>query len=175
MNHSEDVIRAQKGNREVFVRLIKAAEPSMYRVAKSFLKSDTECADAIQETILKAFQAIRSLKEPGYFKTWLIRILINVCQRMLKTNKQVIPMAELVERAYDSEMQMGLELWEAVRSLEEELRVVVTLFYIEDLALKDIALMLDMPEGTVKSRLYRAREKLVRFLNVDDERSVMYE
>jgi len=175
VNHSEDVIRAQKGNREAFVRLIKSAEPSMYRVAKSFLKSDTECADAIQETILKAFQAIRSVKEPGYFKTWLIRILINVCQRMLKTNKQVIPMAKLVERAYDNEMQMGLELWEAVRSLEEELCVVVTLFYIEDLALKDIALMLDMPEGTVKSRLHRAREKLVRFLNVDDERSVMYE
>ncbi|WP_235857461.1 sigma-70 family RNA polymerase sigma factor [Paenibacillus albiflavus] len=175
MNHSDDVIRAQKGNHEAFVRLIKASEPSMYRVAKSFLKTDMECADAIQETILKAFQAIRSIKEPDYFKTWLIRILINVCQRMLKMNKQVIPMAELTERSYENKMQQGLELWEAVQSLEEELRIIVTLFYIEDVPLKDIALMLDVPEGTIKSRLYRAREKLVCFLSVKDERSVKYE
>ncbi|TCZ78980.1 sigma-70 family RNA polymerase sigma factor [Paenibacillus albiflavus] len=147
----------------------------MYRVAKSFLKTDMECADAIQETILKAFQAIRSIKEPDYFKTWLIRILINVCQRMLKMNKQVIPMAELTERSYENKMQQGLELWEAVQSLEEELRIIVTLFYIEDVPLKDIALMLDVPEGTIKSRLYRAREKLVCFLSVKDERSVKYE
>jgi len=175
VNHSDDVIRAQKGNHEAFVRLIKASESSMYRVAKSFLKTDIECADAIQETILKAFQAIRSIKEPDYFKTWLIRILINVCQRMLKMNKQVIPMAALAERSYENKMQQGLELWEAVQSLEEELRIIVMLFYIEDVPVKDIALMLDMPEGTIKSRLHRAREKLVCFLSVNDERSVKYE
>jgi len=175
VSHSDDVIRAQRGNREAFVRLIKASEPSMYRVAKSFLRTDSECADAIQETILKAFQAIGSIKNPTYFKTWLIRILINVCQRTLKMNKKVIPIAELSEQSYENNMQQGLELWEAVQSLEDELKIIVTLFYVEDVPIKDIAAMLDLPEGTIKSRLYRAREKLVCFLSEDDERSVNYE
>jgi len=175
VSHADDVIRAKRGSREAFVRLIQASEPSMYRVAKSFLRTDSECADAIQETILKAFQAIGSIKEPAYFKTWLIRILINVCQRTLKMNKKVIPIAELSEQSYETNMQQKLELREAVQALEDELRIVVTLFYVEDVSVKEIAVMLELPEGTIKSRLYRAREKLVSLLNAEDERSASYE
>jgi DNA-directed RNA polymerase specialized sigma24 family protein len=84
----------------------------------------------MQEAILKAFKGIRALKEPDYLKTWLIRILINECQRILKQNSQVIPMVDFVERSYRQETQQGLEIWEAVQSLEEDLRIIVTLFYI---------------------------------------------
>jgi RNA polymerase sigma-70 factor (ECF subfamily) len=79
-----DVKLAQKGSKDAFVRLITAAEKSMYRVAKAILKSDNECADAIQESILKAFKSVGGLREPQYFKTWLIRILINECKVILK-------------------------------------------------------------------------------------------
>lgn len=173
MDRTEDVRRAQRGNHEAFVLLIKEYELSMYRVAKSYLKTDPECADAMQETILKAFQAIRTLKEPKYFKTWLFRILINECIRLRKQSVQVVSMAEIAEGSCRIETQQGLEIWEAVQSLEEEFRVVIALFYMEDVPLKEVAQILDIPEGTVKSRLYRAREKLAHFIR--EERGVTYE
>lgn len=95
MQQESEVELAQKGSKEAFSRLIKNSEASMYRVAKSFLKTDTDCADAIQETILKAYKMIRSLKQPQYFKTWLIRILINECKHVLNVKNKVIPMEDL--------------------------------------------------------------------------------
>ncbi|RXZ82621.1 sigma-70 family RNA polymerase sigma factor [Paenibacillaceae bacterium] len=175
MDLSAYVRKAQKGQHEAFVHLIKTNESSMYRVAKSFLKGDTECADVIQESILKAFQGIRALKEPAYFKTWLIRILINECQKAQQRRKQVIPMAELAERSAHKDANERMELDEAISSLDEEFRVIITLFYVEDLPLKEIALMLDIPEGTVKSRLHRAREKLALYLQCTDKRGISYE
>ncbi len=71
MSQENEVRMAQKGSKDAFMRLIKNSELSMYRVAKSFLKSDPDCADAIQEAILKAYRTIASLREPGYFKTLL--------------------------------------------------------------------------------------------------------
>lgn len=98
MELKDTVLRAKRGSHEAFVQIVKACEPSMYRIAKSYLKSDSECADAMQETILKAFQSIGSLREPFYFKTWLLRILINECNRLRKHRSQVIPIAEISER-----------------------------------------------------------------------------
>lgn len=169
----DDILRAARGHHDAFVRIIKACEPSMYRLAKSYLKSDSEIADALQETILKAFQSINTLREPQYFKTWLLRILINECNRMLKHRSQVIPIADMSDRGSYSHDPQHNGLNEAVQALEEELRIVVTLFYLEDLPLKEIASLLDLPEGTIKSRLFRAREKLSRYLR--QERSMTNE
>lgn len=173
MSQQDDILRAKRGNHDAFVRIIKACEPSMYRLAKTYLKTDSECADALQETILKAFQSIGTLREPQYFKTWLLRILINECNRMLKHRSQVIPIAEIVDRGSYSHDPKPNGLNDAVHALEEELRIVVTLFYMEDLPLKEIATLLDLPEGTIKSRLFRAREKLSRYLR--QERSMTNE
>ena len=162
--NEKDVMRAKKGNKEAFVKIIKASEGSMYRVAKSIVHSDVECADAIQETILKAYQSIQNLKNNEYFKTWLIRILINECNKIVKQNKRVIPMESFKENSGKSHIHERLEIQEAIGSLEDELRTIVTLYYIEDLPLKEIANILDIPEGTVKSRLSRAREKLMLVL-----------
>ncbi|MUT68006.1 sigma-70 family RNA polymerase sigma factor [Paenibacillus sp. NEAU-GSW1] len=167
MGLQDDVIKAQGGSHDAFVRLIKACEPSMYRLSKSYVKTDADCADAIQETILKAFKALRTLREPQYFKSWLLRILINECNRLRKQRMQVIPIAELSEQGSYTHERSEQEQWlgEAVQSLEEELRVIVVLFYMEDMPLKEIAELIEVPEGTVKSRLYRAREKLSRYIS----------
>jgi RNA polymerase sigma-70 factor (ECF subfamily) len=175
VKQTDRVRRAQRGNHEAFVQLIQEYESSMYRVAKAFLKSDIDCADVMQETILKVYKGIRALKEPEYLKTWLIRILINECQRLLKQKAQVIPMADFIEKAYRPDTQQDLEIQEAVQSLEEDLRITVTLFCIEDISLVDIALLLEIPEGTVKSRLYRAREKLAHYWQAGEERTHQYE
>lgn len=158
-----------KGDKDSFVRLIKDSEELMYRVAKSILKSAEACADAIQEAIVKAYSSIGSLKEPQYFRTWLIRILINVCNQMRLSSKKVVLIEEWMEQQPDQSASSydRVEIQEAVDALEDEFRVIVTLFYFEDLSIKEIAQSLDLREGTVKSRLNRARSKLAAWLGYE--------
>ena len=162
------VLAAQQGDKDAFVQLIKDAEQTMYRVAKSMLRSDEACADALQETILKAYSSLRTVKEPRFFKTWLIRILINVCNQTLRTNRNVVLIEEWMDTPAASPSSCDkVEIQEAVDSLEDDHRVIVTLFYFEDLSIKEIAQSLDIREGTVKSRLNRARSKLAALLGFD--------
>jgi RNA polymerase sigma factor (sigma-70 family) len=170
-----DVTSAQKGDKEAFVRLIKAAEQSMYRVARAILQSDDACADAIQESILKAYRSLGSLNQPSYYRTWLIRILINECSRMLKLNRRVIFLDTGANQPTTTATYDPIEIQEAIHSLEDEFRVVITLFYFEELSVKEIADALEVPEGTVKSRLSRARTKLAHLLGDLDERRVRHE
>lgn len=163
----QDVIKAQSGERHAFVTIIKCCEPTMYRVSKAILISDEDCADAMQETIIKAYSSIKNLHNPKYFKTWLIRILINECRRILNEQKQVFPLQNYVDIntiAVDAE-ETTFELQDLLSDLMEDLRVTVTLFYVEDLSIKEISNLLDIPEGTVKSRLHRAKKQLYEMMS----------
>lgn len=164
MLQENDVLLAQSGDQEAFIRLINNCESSLYRVAKGFLKEDSDCADAIQETILKSYKSISKLKNPAYFKTWLIRILINECNDMLRTNQKSFPL-ETIEIMADSSVDNFEELREALIQLNEKYRTVVGLFYFEGCSIKEIAEILTIREGTVKSRLNRARLMLASILN----------
>lgn len=160
----QDAKLARRGNKEAFIRLIRACEQSMYRIASALLKSDSDCADAIQEAILKAYQSVSNLREPKYFKTWLLRILINECHKLLQLRNKVIPLPQAQEHSGQEAGYARIEVAEAVASLEDDLRMVVCLHYYDDLAIKDIAALLQIAEGTVKSRLHRAREKLASYM-----------
>lgn len=156
----QEVLRAKKGDKDAFVRLIRLSEQSMYQASKAILHSDNDCADAMQEAILKAYRSIRTLREPAYFKTWLIRILIHECNRLLQHKQKIIPFKELHIAIERDAGYTSIELKEAVRSLEPDLRIVIHLYYFSDWPIKDVSKALDLPEGTVKSRLYRARDLL---------------
>lgn len=163
-----DVRACRKGDRNAFARLIENHRQSMYRVALAILQNDSDAADAIQEAIIKAYLNIKRLKRPEMFKTWLIRILINECNYILRQRKKIVPMDAGVpagqERDY-ADCDTRLVVRKALQALEEELRMVVVLYYYEDLAVKDIAAVLEIPEGTVKSRLARARSLLAEAMN----------
>ena len=182
MNFQYEVGLAIKGSNESFVRIISDMEGFMYRVAKSILQSDNDCADAIQETILKAYKSINSLRQPQFFKTWLIRILINECKKINIQKNKTIPMEEIVPDTSFSDTEDNVLLHEIINLLESDLRTVVLLYYFEDLAVKEISDILDIPEGTVKSKLSRARRKLANILNDRlkeewnyDRKSIWYE
>ena len=78
--------KAMKGDAEAFVQLMELNEVSMYKTAKAILANEEDIGDAIQETILAAYKNIHTLKKAQYFKTWLIRILINKCKDIIKKN-----------------------------------------------------------------------------------------
>lgn len=138
-----DVLLAQKGDKEAFSRLVKALELPMYRVARSIVRSDEDCADAIQETILKAYKSIAQLKKPHFFKTWFMRILINECNQFLRQRKRTIPVAVLPEEHAESAEYGKVDLWEAVNRLEDTLRLIVKLHYLEDMSVGVISELLE--------------------------------
>ena len=148
--------------------LILDSERQMYSTAKSMLYSDQDCADAIQETIVKAFSGVHTLRNDKYAKTWLMRILINECYTILRKTSKVISldeMCETTELAADEKSDYS-DLYKAVGSLKEDLRMPVILYYIEGFKTSEISQILDIPEGTVRSRLARGREQLAGLLQL---------
>ncbi|MGN7453446.1 RNA polymerase sigma factor [Paenibacillus pasadenensis] len=155
---------ARQGDTEAFLELIQQLKGSLYRTARTILKGDEECADALQETILKAYQSIGSLKEPEHVRTWLYRILIHECTAIWrKKARQSLP-GTLPEQAAESSAYRDVELREAIDRLEEPLRLVVLLVYREDLKIADAAAVLGISEGAAKMRLQRSKALLRKWL-----------
>ncbi|MGL5712604.1 MAG: sigma-70 family RNA polymerase sigma factor [Paraclostridium sp.] len=158
------VKKSKKGNSLAFSTLIKHYEKDLYRVAIAITKNNEDALDCIQESILKAYTNIQNLKQDEYFKTWLIKILINQCKYVVEKNKKCVSLLnENVQGSYKDDSS-EIEVKSIVNDLEEDLRVLVILYYFEDIGIKDISNMLDIPEGTIKSRLSRARSKLKNML-----------
>ena len=143
-------------------RLILESERQMYLTAKTILRNDQDCGDAIQEAIVKAFQKIDTLRQDKYAKTWLMRILINECFSLLRRESRYVSMEEMRELSIGEaeEKKDYSDLYSAVRSLKEELRIPVILYYGEDFSIREIAQILEITEGAVQKRLFRARMQL---------------
>lgn len=143
-------------------RLILESERQMYLTAKTILHNDQDCGDAIQEAIVKAFQKIDTLRQDKYAKTWLMRILINECYSLLRRESRYVSLEEMRELSIGEaeEKKDYSDLYSAVRSLKEELRIPVILYYGEDFSIREIAQILEITEGAVQKRLFRARMQL---------------
>jgi RNA polymerase sigma-70 factor, ECF subfamily len=163
-----DVVLAKEGNKEAFCRIIESNKNQLYRIAKGILYLECDIEDVLQEVILKAWQQIASLKNNKYFKSWIIRILINECYSILRKRKKIISLEEIGLLESDNlNSNEKLDLWNALNLLNDELRTVIILFYYEDLPYKDIAKILNLSIGTVRSRLSRAKDKLEEILNAN--------
>lgn len=158
----EDVRRAVEGDSEAIGKIILENTQSMYRVAFSILKNEEEIYDAISNTTVIVFEKISSLRKEEFFKTWLTRILINECYKIYNQNKKIVYLENLGQdniRGY-TDTYTDFETRNIVKNLAQDLRKTVILYYFEDFSVKEIAKVLEIPEGTVKSRLSRARKEL---------------
>lgn len=153
-----DISLAKKGDSEAFTKLMQDNLDSMYRVSKGILTNEVDVEDAIQNTIYKVYKNIKSLKKDKYFKTWLIRILINESNKIYSKSKRIYSKAE--DETYTIDKDGHIDLYNAISNLPEEFKVTTILFYFDDMSHKEIAKILDIAEGTVKSRLSRAKERL---------------
>lgn len=161
MDSTDLINQAIQGDRDAFIRLIREIENSLYNTAKSMLRKEEDVADAIQETILKAYKSIHSLREPQYFRTWMFRILINECNTMLSRRSLSTSYAEVpAQQKEHSSPYDEVDMREAVDRLEESKRIVIVLHYFEDLSLRQVADALGISESAVKMRLTRARQEL---------------
>ena len=148
--------------RETFSNLILDSEPTLYRVAMSMLRNEKDCEDAVQTAVLTAFEKLGTLKHEEYFKTWLVRILINVCNKQLKSAAKTIELHD-TDITSDS-AEASTEIRMAIESLPVKIRQVVVLYYIEQFTVKEIKQILKIPEGTVKSRLSKGRKLMKNYL-----------
>ena len=142
--------------------VILESQHQMYATAKAILKDDHDCADAIQETIVKAFAKLDTLRKDRYVKTWLMRILMNECYNICRRSEKILPIDQYMEQIEtpQKESRNYGELYEAVQELREELRIPVVLYYVENFSCREIAEIMEISEGAVQKRLARAREKL---------------
>lgn len=150
--------------KDQFVNLVSQIEVDMFHLALSVLHREQDCSDAIQEAVVKAYTERDTLKRQEYFKTWIMRILLNECYALLRRQKRLIPVEE---QMLDAQVDFGnyvkeeyLDLYKAIGALKEKDRICVLLYYIEGYSIRQIAQIMQMPDGTVKSRLRRARIQL---------------
>lgn len=159
--------KAQNGDKEAFISIINEHLQMMYKVAKTRLSSEEDIGDAIQETILSAYKSICVLKNTSYFKTWLIKILINKCNDIISKNKKVIYVEDYYESIENEDLleakvsiEENIVFNETLNSLDESYKTVIVLYYVSGFNTREISEILKEKEGTIKSRLSRARQKL---------------
>lgn len=160
-------------NKDTFIELIQENKISLYRLSKSILKNEADVEDAISETILKAYTNIHKLKAPESFKAWLMKILVNECYSIIKKNKRIQLEEDFTTYEGVNEVNDGDNLMPYINKLEDTFKAVVILFYYEDLSIKSIGKILKVPEGTVKSRLKRAKLKLKNMMEPNYKEGVL--
>ena len=142
-----------------FARRAEALRARLYRTAYLYLGSEADALEAVDEAVYQALRALKKLREPAFFETWLTRILINECHRELRRRKRLAGEEALPETAgpdaYDH-----LPLKDAVARLPETLRAVVILRYFTGYTQSETAAALAIPQGTVATRQRRALELL---------------
>ena len=160
-------------NPEAFERLVNSVKTKLYKTGMAILKNDDDACDAIQETLISAYKYYDTLKEEKYFATWITRILINKCYDIIKKNQKVSYLNKQVEinenTAYYDEYKIDSRLEKALNSIDSDLRTTTVLYYYDDFSIEEISDILNIPAGTVKSRLSRAREKLYNLLKEEGE------
>ena len=167
----ECAVRSQQGNRNAFSTLVRRYQDRVFRFIARMVGSRDEALELTQETFLKAWQALPEWRPEAQFQTWLFRIATNAATDTVRRRKVVEFVAleedyEVPGEGLDPESQLQVkqrlrELEEAINRLPEDHRAIVLLREIEDMSYGEISATLGISEGTVKSRLARAREALL--------------
>lgn len=169
------ITQIKNGDEEAFAKLIEEYKLQIYKTAKAILKDEDDVCDAIQDTALSIYKNINSLKNEKYFKTWVIRITINKCYDIItkhRLNKEKISKVQVnITEPHTNFVNNVIEKTDLERTLdllEKDLKIVTVLYYYNDLSISEISQILKIPKGTVKSRVFRAREKLYDILSKEE-------
>lgn len=155
---------------EVFVRTVRENEVLFYKTAYSILRNDEDVKDAIQESILKAYEKLWQLRDETKLKTWIMSILINTAKQIYRQRKDTCPEEEL--ESIPAPVFEGSEpdsIWEVVMELGSKYSVIVELYYNQEYSTKEIAVLLKLSESVVRKRLSRAREMLRKRLSSKED------
>lgn len=154
----ELIQQARHGDQQALGRLLTARGDKLYKVAYLYLHNRADALDAVQETALQAMLGIHRLQHLEYFDTWLMRIAMNCAFKMLRQQARKAPLEPTPEAAIDPDL--GPDLRADLLALPKRYQEVLLMYYYQDLPMTQIAAVLHVPVGTVKSRLSRALAQL---------------
>ena len=172
--------RAQKGDPQAFERLVSPHEQLLWRVCWHYTHHPEDAADCLQETMLKAWRAIRTYRGDCALSTWLYRTAVTVCLDFLRRQKR-LPVTESADALSEEEgftpvdgsptpdeavlrAESADNLRAAIDALPADMRTAIILYALQGMPYEDIAEVTKASVGTVKSRISRARQKIARFL-----------
>ena len=175
--------RAQKGDHEAFAALVTEHQRYVYNLALRVLKNEEEALDLAQETFVRAWTALPNFRRQSQFRTWLYRIVTNLCYNRLPSLRRSLNelgddvIAEIPETdaAFDNpahrleSRELRSYLHQAIDRLDENYRLLISLRYQSELSYEEIATMLNLPLGTVKTGVLRGKEELGRALETYEE------
>lgn len=154
--------RSAAGDSAAFHALVDRHAQHLYRLAVSLVGNATDAEDVLQEAFTGAFRGMREFEERSSVKTWLTRILVTQAAKWRRDRRRrtTVPMNEDVAVAKGTGADVGLDLNAMLQRLSPEHRQILVLREFERMTYEEIALMLEIPQGTVESRLHRARSEL---------------
>lgn len=174
----ELVVRVQQGDKKAFDLLVLKYQLRVSKLVARFLRNPSDVPDVVQDTFIKAYRALPNFRGESAFYTWLYRIAINTAKNHLVSQSRKVSNSGIdAQEAEDygaSEWlkdfetperealagELAVAVRKAMSDLPDDLREAITLREIEGLSYEDIALVMDCPIGTVRSRIFRAREAI---------------
>src|SRR5512139_2549509 len=163
--------QCKAGNAAAVEDFVRTYQRDVYCLALSILDDSHEAEDATQESLLAALRALESFQGASSLKTWLFSITVNTCRTRLQRRKRAETLRQILNGILQRNTAPSVEesaiqnesneaLWRAVRRMDAKHRIPVVLRYVHDLSVAEISKILQVPEGTVHSRLNTARRKL---------------
>lgn len=164
----EEIKKAINGDKTAFSTLFLSMENKLYRIAYSRLKSEPDSLDAIQNTIIIVLNNLYKLKNINSFNSWVIKILINECNKIYLNNKKNIAEdSSILEFTPYEDNHNDLIFYELLNILKTEEKLVTILYYKNNYSVEEISKKTNIKANTVKSLLHRSRKKLKKILEED--------
>ncbi|WP_396126138.1 RNA polymerase sigma factor [Anaerobacillus sp. CMMVII] len=171
LNDQEIIKQIQNGSKSAFRELYDLYFDYAMRSATVVMnRNAAHAGDAVQETFIRVYQNIHLYQSDRPFKPWFYKILLNECNRILKKNSKVISVAEIIEQTHnDQQLEEYEDLYQAIQALEPHNRTPIVLKYLNGFKEQEIADILEENLNTIKSRLFKGRQKLKTFLEAKEE------
>ncbi len=163
LNEIKLIKESMKGNKESFGILIKNNKEYLYKMAFLYVKDEQDALEVIHETVYRAFLNIEKLKKAKFFNTWITKILINVSIDFLKKkekNEMLDESTPIKKERCEISTEEKLDLYNAIDLLNDNYKTVIIMMYFNDMKIKDISKVMEIPENTVKTYLRRAKQVL---------------
>lgn len=172
MSEQDRLNRAKSGDQDAFNLLVKPYIIPAHQVAYMLLRDRTGAEDAVQEALLRTYKSLHRFNpEIATFKTWFHKIVIHVTWKMAQRKRFFLPLQDFWGRSKEGQPEEFYlqeenerELYNCIKKLSLKHQAVIVLYYMQDLSVSEISSILTVSEGTVKSRLYHAREQLKKQL-----------
>ncbi len=161
----ELILSAQNGDKKAFTKLIILINDDLHKIARTRISNEADIADAVQETMIEIYKSIKKLNDLNKFKKWVIKILINKCNRIYRRKyKNDVSIDDYNLDYFKTnnikDVESELNFYDIIKNLNYDERIVVVLYYMEEYTVKEIKEILKMNENTINTHLYRARQKI---------------